>query len=69
MEVKRHESGSKVVGTYLSIRLARKREMESKEKIRGGGEGEERGDRVRGYTRYRVTNRCEFVADFSGNLR
>lgn len=46
MEVKRHESGSKVVGTYLSIRLARKREMESKEKIRGGGEGEERGDRV-----------------------
>lgn len=70
MEVKRHESGSKVVGTYLSIRLARKREMESKEKIEGGGgEGEERGDRVRGYTRYRVTNRCEFVADFSGNLR
>lgn len=47
MEVKRHESGSKVVGTYLSIRLARKREMESKEKIGGGGgEGEERGDRV-----------------------
>lgn len=46
MEVKRHESGSKVVGTYLSIRLARKREMESKEKIRGGGEGEEKGDRV-----------------------
>lgn len=39
VEVKRHESGSKVVGTYLSIRLARKREMESKEKIRGGGEG------------------------------
>lgn len=39
MEVKRHESGSKVVGTYLSIRLARKREMESKEKIGGGGGG------------------------------
>lgn len=39
MEVKRHESGSKVVGTYLSIRLARKREMESKEKIRGGRGG------------------------------
>lgn len=70
MEVKRHESGSKVVGTYLSIRLARKREMESKEKIGGGGGRGRRGAiGFRGYTRYRVTNRCEFVADFSGNLR
>lgn len=43
MEVKRHESGSKVVGTYLSIRLARKREMESKEKIGGGGGRGRRG--------------------------
>lgn len=54
----------------IYLRLARKREMESRNREEGTIGFEVTADSAGRDSRYRrVKNRCEFVADFTGNLR